>query len=36
MKKLYEDEGILKSEERKIEYTAESISKKLKEIVENR
>lgn len=35
-KKQYEDEGVLKSDERKIEYTPESISKRLKEIVENR
>lgn len=36
LKIQYEGEGVVKTEERKIEYTAEMIAKKLKEIVENR
>ena len=36
LKKQYEEDGVTKNEERKVEYTADLIAKKLKEIVENR
>lgn len=36
LKKQYEDEGTIKTEDKKVEYTAETIAKRLKEIVENR
>lgn len=36
LKKQYEEDGVTKTDEKKVEYTADLIAKKLKEIVENR
>ena len=36
IKKQYEEDGLTKTDEKKVEYTADLIAKKLKEIVENR